>query len=75
MDNNIGCLAHQTSAGAISHLLSIKQLAESAGLSRKFISRQIKAGKVPCIRLSHRCVRVERQDWERYLSDRKAGAA
>ncbi len=54
-------------AEAHSHLLSINQIRKSTGLSRKFITKQIKLGKLPAIRLSPRAIRVDAGDFEAFL--------
>lgn len=51
--------SHENSAG-LPALVSIRQIAEAANLSRGRVRKLINEGKLPAIRLGPRCIRVER---------------
>ena len=71
MDNHNGCIAHSIPAETTSLLLSINQIKKTSGLSRKFIEKQIKDGKLPAIRFSSRAIRIDSRDLEAFISVRK----
>ena len=47
--------------------LRLGEAAHRVGCSRRFLEKQIAAGRLRCIRLSPRCVRVRPEDLAHYL--------
>jgi hypothetical protein len=48
-------------------LLSMAELTQEAGVTRQFLDKEIKRGRLIAIRLSSQVVRIRRQDWDAYL--------
>jgi len=51
--------------------LSIKQTANCLNVSYRTIQTWIETGKLPCIRLGHRTVRIDTRDIEIFMQNRK----
>jgi len=47
--------------------MRLGEVAARLGVSRRFIERQIKAGRISVIRLSPRCIRIRPADLADYL--------
>jgi excisionase family DNA binding protein len=47
--------------------LRLGEAARRVGCSRRFLEKQITAGRLRCIRLSSRCVRIRPEDLADYL--------
>jgi excisionase family DNA binding protein len=46
----------------------IQDAANSIGVSRMFLEKEIKRGRLRLMRFSRRCVRVPVEDWNAYLA-------
>jgi excisionase family DNA binding protein len=56
---------HQTAVERVAFRLG--EAAHRVGCSRRFLEKQIALGKLRCIRLSPRCVRIRHEDLTDYL--------
>jgi excisionase family DNA binding protein len=68
---------HQTDPKVIQppkQILSLTEVAEYVGVSRRFIEAAVASGELPVIRLGRRCLRVRRDALETYLAARTTAA-
>jgi excisionase family DNA binding protein len=54
------------------HLMNVSEVAEFLGLSKGTIYHLVSQQRVPCIRLSNRCVRFRRSDLEAWIATKKS---
>lgn len=50
---------------------TINEAAAELGVSRRFLEKEIAAGKLPVVRLSARCIRIRRATLTAYLNARE----
>ena len=55
-------------SNATEQLLTVKQVAEVLQFHRQTVWRLIKEGRLPCIRLGRRAIRVSRQDLDDFIA-------
>ena len=55
-------------------ILSLTEVADYVGVSRRFIEAAVASGELPVIRLGRRCLRVRRDALETYLAARTTAA-
>ena len=53
------------------HLLNVSEVAEFLGLSKGTIYHLVSQQRVPCIRLSNRCLRFRLSDLEKWIATKK----
>ena len=53
---------------------TINEAAAELGVSRRFLEKEIAAGKLPVVRLSARCIRIRRATLTAYLNAREVAA-
>lgn len=53
---------------------TINEAAAELGVSRRFLEKEITAGKLPVVRLSARCIRIRRATLTAYLNAREVAA-
>jgi excisionase family DNA binding protein len=49
-------------------MMTLPECAAEAGVSRRFLEKEIERGRLRAIKPSSRIVRVRRSDWEQYLN-------
>ena len=54
------------------NLLTQQEVAKLLHVSTKTLQKLRRSGELPCIRLSHNCLRYERAEVEKFIEKRKA---
>ncbi len=67
-------MTHQTNHTAETPNPTINEAAAELGVSRRFLEKEIAAGKLPVVRLSARCIRIRRATLTAYLNAREVAA-
>ena len=49
--------------------MTVPECAAEAGVSRRFLEKEIERGRLRSIKLSSRICRIRRSDWESYLGE------
>lgn len=52
--------------------ISTKEAANDLGMCTVFIREEIKRGNLPALKISPRRYRIDREDWEKYKSSKRA---
>ena len=60
-------------AATVQHdrLLTLREAASRLGISERTLRAWAASGRMPCVRLSSRCVRVDPRDLEKYIAARR----
>jgi hypothetical protein len=56
-----------TKPPALRSMMTLPECALDAGVSRRFLEKEILRGRLVAMKLSSRICRVRRKDWDRYL--------
>lgn len=63
----------QTFEGAADRLMKITEAAQFLAVSPNSLYHMVSQGRVPCIRLSNRCLRFRKSDLEAWIATKKSG--